>query len=172
MNKLRKTILAGAAFALTALVVANVPMASSQDTASPGKRPFARGERMHGGFAGAPLISIALRHKSELNLTAEQVANLEKIKSHYESQVKPIHEQLTANEKELAALMQQSPANLIQVKAKIQEGEKYRSDLRYLRVEALENGRAVLTPQQQEQMKTLVRSRHENFRKHHQGQPS
>ena len=171
MREFRKIILGGAAFALAALVAANVPVASGQDTTSPGKRPFARGERMHGGITGAPLISIALRHKGDLNLTADQVANLEKIKSHYESQVKPTHEQLAANEKELAALTQQSPANLIQIKAKIQEGEKYRSELRYLRVEALENGRAVLAPQQQDQLKSLVRSRHDNFRKH-QGQPS
>jgi Spy/CpxP family protein refolding chaperone len=60
---------------------------------------------------------------------------------------------------------------LIQAKAKIQEGEKYRSELRYLRLEALENARAVLTAQQQDQLKSLVRSRHENFRKH-MGQPS
>jgi hypothetical protein len=56
--------------------------------------------------------------------------------------------------------MQQSPANLIQIKSKIQEAEKYRSELRYLRVEALENGRSVLTSAQQDQLKTLVRSRH------------
>jgi Spy/CpxP family protein refolding chaperone len=171
MNKLRKLILGGAAFALAALAAANVPTASGQDGASPGKRPFARGERMHGGFTGAPLISIALKHKSELNLAADQVANLEKIRNHYNSQVTPLHQQLAAIEKDLATLAQQSPANLIEMKAKIQEGEKYRSDLRYLRIEALENGRAVLTPQQQEQLKTLVRSRHEDFRKQ-QGQSS
>jgi Spy/CpxP family protein refolding chaperone len=61
--------------------------------------------------------------------------------------------------------MEQSPANLIQIKAKIQEGEKYRSELRYLRVEALENGKTVLTSQQQDQLKTLVRSQHERVRK-------
>ena len=129
-----------------------------------------RGDRM-GGFSGAPLISIALKHKTELNLTSDQIVNLEKIKSHYDSQVTPLHQQLTAIEKELATMTQQSPVNLIQIKAKIQEGEKYRSDLRYLRVEALENGRTVLTPQQQDQLKTLARSRHEHFRKR-QGQPS
>jgi Spy/CpxP family protein refolding chaperone len=67
--------------------------------------------------------------------------------------------------------MQQTPANLIQVKTKIQETEKYRSELRYLRLEALENGRSVLSAQQQDQLKTLVRSRNENFRGS-QGQPS
>ena len=126
---------------------------------------------MVGRFGGAPLITIALNHKSELNLTADQVAKLEQIKSHYQAQVTPLSQQLQTIEKDIAGLMQQTPANLIQVKAKIQETEKYRSELRYLRLEALENGRSVLSAQQQDQLKTLVRSRHGNFRGP-QGQPS
>ena len=171
MNRVRKFILGGAAFALAATVVINVPMVSAQEREGPGKRPFARGDRMHGGFAGAPLVSIALKHKTELNLAGDQVANLEKIKNHYESQVTPLQQQLATNEKEIATLSQQSPANLIQIKAKIQESEKYRSELRYMRVEALENGKAVLTAQQQEKLKTLARSGNERFHKQ-QGQPS
>jgi Spy/CpxP family protein refolding chaperone len=163
MNSFRKFILGSAVLALAAGPI-NL-LAAQDSTTGPAKRPFARGERMHGGFVGAPLISIALRHKSDLNLSADQVANLEKIKEHYQSQVTPLQQQLTANEKEIATLAQESPANLIQIKAKIQEGEKYRSDLRYLRIEALENGKAVLTPQQQEQLKTLVQSQHQRFRK-------
>lgn len=169
MNRFSKLVLGGAVLALAAgpLTVARV---TAQDAATE-KKPFARGERMHGGFAGAPLISIALRHKSELSLSADQVAELEKIKEHYQSQITPVREQLLANEKEIAALMQQSPADLIQVKAKIQEGEKYRSELRYLRVEALENGRSLLTAEQQDQLKALVHSRRGSFRGAH-GQPS
>ncbi|MGH7794269.1 MAG: Spy/CpxP family protein refolding chaperone [Candidatus Binatia bacterium] len=171
MNQFRKIVLGGAALALAAVVVGNVPMASGQDGAASGKKSFTRGERMHRGVRGAPLISIALKHQSELNLTGDQVTNLEKITSHYQSQVTPVHQQLTAIEKEIGALMQQSPANLIQIKAKIQEAEKHRSELRYLRVEALENGRAVLSSAQQDQLKSLVRSRHGQFRKP-QGQSS
>ena len=171
MNRVRKFILGGAAFALAATVVTNVPMVSAQEREGPGKRPTARADRMHGGFAGAPLVSIALKHKTELNLTGDQVTNLEKIKNHYQSQVTPVQQQLTTIEKEIATLSQQSPANLIQIKAKIQEGEKYRSELRYMRVEALENGKVVLTAQQQEKVKTLARSGNEHFRKQ-QGQPS
>jgi Spy/CpxP family protein refolding chaperone len=169
MNKVRKLIIGTTLFAMSALAVFNTPMAAAQE--GPGKKPFTRGDRMLGGFAGAPLISIALKHKSELNLTSEQVANLEKIRTHYQSQVTPPQQQLTAIEKEIATLTQQTPANLIQIKAKIQEAEKYRSDLRYLRVEALENGRSVLTAQQQDQLKSLVRSTHDQFRKQ-PGQPS
>jgi Spy/CpxP family protein refolding chaperone len=171
MNRIRKFTTAGAAFALAATVAVHVPGVLAQEGAPPAKRPAVRGERMHAGFAGAPLISIALKHKAELKLGADQVAHLEKIKSHYDSQITPLQAQLTTIEKEIATLMQQSPANLIQVKSKIQEGEKYRSELRYLRMEAIENGKAVLSAQQQDQLKSLVRARHENFRKH-LGQPS
>jgi Spy/CpxP family protein refolding chaperone len=146
-------------------------MASGQDSTETAKPRFHRGERMHRGLGGAPLISIALKHQSELNLTSDQVANLEKIKNHYQSQVTPVLQQLTDNEKEIRALMQESPAQLIQIKKRIQESEKHRSELRYLRLEALENGRSVLTAAQQEQLKTLARSRRGHLRKP-QGQPS
>lgn len=165
MSRIRKFTLAGAAFAVAAMMAANVPPVSGQDGAVAGKKHFGRGARMHGGLAGAPLITIALKHKSELNLTGEQTANLEKIRNHYQSQVAPLHQHLAAIEKDVAAMAQQSPANLIQIKTKIQESEKYRSELRYLRIEALENGRSVLTAEQQDQLKTLVRSRFERFRK-------
>lgn len=170
MNQFRKIVLGGAALALAAVVVGNIPIASGQEGERAGKKHFARGERMHGG-GGAPLIGIALKHQSELNLTADQVANLEKIKDHYQSQVTPLHQQLIALNKETRVLVQESPANLIEIKAKIQEEEKLRSELRYLRIEALENGRSVLTTAQQDQLITLVRSRHGHFRKP-QGQAS
>jgi len=171
MKKIRKFILGSAFAVLAAGALVTAPLAAGPETTQQTKRPFARGDRMAGRFGGAPLITIALNHKSELNLTADQVAKLEQIKSHYQAQVTPLSQQLQTIDKDIAGLMQQTPANLIQVKAKIQETEKYRSELRYLRLEALENGRSVLSAQQQDQLKTLVRSRHGNFRGP-QGQPS
>lgn len=171
MKKIRKFIL-GSAFAVLATgALVTAPLAAGPETAQPTKRPFAHGDRMFGPFGGAPLITIALNHKSELNLTTDQVAKLEQIKSHYQAQVTPLSQQLQTIDKDIAGLMQQTPANLIQVKTKIQETEKYRSELRYLRLEALEYGRSVLSAQQQDQLKTLVRSRHGNFHGS-QGQPS
>ena len=170
MNKLTGFILGGAALATVALVSA--PMAATPDGSAPGGRPFAHRGPMGGGFGGgAPLVNIALQHKSELNLATDQVANLEKIKSHYQSQVTPLHQQIQTIEKEIASLSQQSPADLIQIKSKLQNAEKYRTELRYLQVETMENGRSVLSAQQRDQLKTLVSSRHENFRKM-QKQPS
>jgi Spy/CpxP family protein refolding chaperone len=166
MNKLTGFIFGGAALATIALVSA--PMAAAPEGGGPRGGSFAHRGHMAGGFAGgAPLISIALKHKTELNLATDQVANLEKIKSHYESQVTPLRQQVQTIEKEIANLAQQTPANLIQIKSKLQEAEKFRSELRYLQLEAMENGRTVLTAQQRDQLKTLIGSRQENFRQMH-----
>ncbi len=171
MNNVRKFIVVTAAFSLLAVAWVRTPMAASPDATGPEKGRFAHGARIGGGFAGAPLITIALNHKSELNLTSDQVSKLENIRTHYQSQGAPTQQQLTSIEKEIASLMQQTPANLVQIKSKIQDAEKYRSELRYLPIEALENGRSALNQQQQDQLKTLIRSRHGNFRGS-QGQPS
>ena len=172
MNKVKSLIIGSAVFAMSAAALVGAPMAAAPDGAGADNRPFAHGGRMRGGFGGgAPLISIALNHKTELNLTGDQIGNLEKIRTSYQNQATPLHQQVRSIEKEIASLMQQTPANLIQVKTKIQESEKLRSELRYLRVEALENGKSVLTQQQRDQLRTLVRSKLEQFRGRH-GQPS
>lgn len=159
MNRVRKLVLASAVFAISGLVFVNAPMGASSDTTKPAKPGFSRGRHMGPGFfGGAPLITIALNHKSELNLTADQVANLEKIRTNYQNQAAPAQQQLSSIEKEIRGLMQQTPANLIDIKSKLEQAEKYRTELRYLRIEALENGRSVLSDQQKEQLKTLVRS--------------
>ncbi|HZA55817.1 MAG TPA: Spy/CpxP family protein refolding chaperone [Candidatus Udaeobacter sp.] len=121
--------------------------------------------------AEAPLISIALKHQTELKLTPDQVSTLEKVRTQYQNQTTPIQEQLRSIEGEISGLLQESPANLIQVKLKIEQAEKLRSELRYLRVEALENGRTVLTAEQKDQLKNLFASMRHNFRKSH-GQAS
>jgi Spy/CpxP family protein refolding chaperone len=119
----------------------------------------------------APWISIALRHQKELSLNPDQVINLEKIRTLYRDQSAPIQEQLRATESEITGVLQETPANLIQAKLKIEQAEKLRSQLRYLRAEALENGKSILTAQQRDQLKNLVSSRHPGFKKP-QGQPS
>jgi Spy/CpxP family protein refolding chaperone len=129
--------------------------------------------RIHRRFGHeAPLISIALKYKSELKLSADQVTNLEQIRTNYQNQAKPIQEQLGGIENEIATLLQESPANLITVKAKIEDAEKLRSELRYLRIEALENGKSLLTAEQRDQLKNLLTAGHRAFRKPQQGQPS
>jgi Spy/CpxP family protein refolding chaperone len=173
MKKFHAFVVGGAIMTMAATAALSTPMAAAEGPAA-GKGRFSQGPGMHrmmGG--GAPLISIALKHQAELNLSPEQVANLEKIKTHYQDQTAPLSQQLAPLEREIASLLQQTPANLVQVKMKIEQSEKLRSELRYLRVEALENGKSVLSAQQRDQLKTLLSSMHRGFRRQQsQNQPS
>src|SRR5437870_339720 len=165
MNQRFRTLIVGGAvvaFSAAAVVFAPTNYVSAQTT---NQQTNPRPGMHRWGGAGAPLISLALRYKTELNLSADQVANLEKIRSNYQAQITPVVQQLQANEKQIRTLEQQSPANLVQIKSLIQQTEPLRSELRYLRVEALENGKSVLSTQQRDQLKSLLASMHQNFRK-------
>jgi Spy/CpxP family protein refolding chaperone len=160
----------GGAFAMaTALALPIALHADGEASGQFGRRH--RPDAHHMFTGGAPIISIALKHQNELKLTADQVASLEKTRTHYQSQTAPLHEKLKAVESELAKLMQETPANLIQAKVQIQEAEKIRSELRYLRVEALENGKMILTAEQRDQLKNMFMSRRGEHRRS-QGQSS
>jgi Spy/CpxP family protein refolding chaperone len=166
MKKVRSFIVGSAILTVATGAVISSPLATFAQNESASKGAFAHRARMHRmSGAGAPLISIALKHRAELNLSNEQVANLEKIRTHYQSQTAPVQQELRGIEREIADLRQQSPANLIQIRLKIEQAEKLRSELRYLREEALENGKSILTAQQKDQLKTLVASGHRGFRK-------
>ncbi|MBM4261634.1 MAG: hypothetical protein FJ143_07160 [Deltaproteobacteria bacterium] len=155
-NKVTVLALGGAIAVLSAASLHAVA-----DDRGPGRMAH-RAQFQPGNHVGgdAPWISIALRHKSELNLTNDQVANLEKIKTNFQNQVGPIAQQLKAVEGELRAILDASPANLVLARTKIDQAEKLRSDLRYLRVESIENGKSVLTSAQRDQLKTLFAARH------------
>ena len=163
-------IFGSAALALSMISTTSLtlPAYGQAGTGEPGSGR-ARIHRMWG--AEAPWISIALRHQKELSLSSDQVANLEKIRTLFRDQSTPVQEQLRATESEITGVLQETPANLIQAKLKIEQAEKLRSQLRYLRVEALENGKSVLTAQQRDQLKSLVSASHPGFKKP-QGQAS
>jgi Spy/CpxP family protein refolding chaperone len=166
MNPLKLWLLAGAV--LTAAVAS--PMLLRADGEGHGRFGRRAGaHQMLGG--GAPIVSLALKYQAELKLTPDQVGSLEKTRTHYQGQITPLHQQLKAVESEISKLMQETPANLVQLKLKIQETEKLRADLRYLRVEALENGKSILTAQQRDQLKSLLTAHH-GERLRHQKQAS
>ena len=150
-----------AVLALAALALPMLLHANAERQGRFGGRPGMH--RMMGG--GAPIISLALKHKDELKLTSDQIANLEKTRTHYQEQIGPLHQKLKTLESEIFELMQETPADLIRIKAKIQESETLRSELRYQRIEALENGKSILTTEQREQLKSLLVSHHRDNRR-------
>ena len=159
MKKIQNFVLTAAVLSLSALLTFIFPMWTHAQDRADSSGGFARRPGMHFMFGGgAPLIGAALRHKTELALTQDQIATLEKVRADHRDQTTPIREQLRAVEGEIRSLTEETPANLIQIKTKIGEAEKLRSALRYLSVEALENGKSVLTAAQRDQLKGLTDS--------------
>lgn len=151
-----------------------VPVGFSLAENKPGvdRMAFARGEGAHRGIRSeAPWISIMLRHQTELNLTAEQVTTLEKMRSDFQQQSGPKQEELKDTEAEIARLLREDAVDLAQVRAKIEEAEKLRAQFRYLRIEALEAGKSVLTSEQRDKLENLASSARGRFRRP-QGQAS
>ncbi len=113
MNRIQTFLFGGAVLALSTFTVAFSRTAVYADAQAGNSGTFTQRPGMHRMFgAEAPLISIALKHQTELNLTGDQVATLEKIRTQYQSQTTPIVEQLRSVEGEIRSLLQQSPANL------------------------------------------------------------
>ncbi|HXG51666.1 MAG TPA: Spy/CpxP family protein refolding chaperone [candidate division Zixibacteria bacterium] len=151
--------LSAAAAGLIVLSLSHAGSAAPAGEEGPGKGWGEAGRRKQALLAArAPWVTIALEHRNELDLTGDQVAELEKIRSQHRAQTAPLVRQLREVEEQIAVLLQESPVNLIQTKLKIAEAEKLRSELRYLRIEALENGRSVLTPEQRERLEKLFAS--------------
>lgn len=146
--------------------IGSLPASADEAAAKGGERPAGRAHQSHRVMGPeAPWISIMLRHRSELSLTSEQVATLEKLRSGFQQQVAPTQEDLRNTESEIARLLQEPTADLAQVRSKIEEAEKLRSEFRYLRIEALEKGKAALTAEQRDALKTLTLSGHGRLRK-------
>jgi Spy/CpxP family protein refolding chaperone len=97
-----------------------------------------------------PLISIILSHRAELGLSAAQVGALERLRTEYQK------EAIRAAETDLRALLAADPVDVARVEARIREIEKRRADLRVARVRAIEQGRAQLTADQREKLRTLL----------------
>ena len=167
MNRTLGTlVLAGTVAGLSAFSLAAAPMIGTADAQAPAQQPTHPRPGMHRHFGGGfPLISFALKHQQELNLSADQAANLEKIRSDFQAQATPIAQQLRGIEQQIRTALEQTPANLPQVQQLISQAEPLRSNLRYLRIQALENGKTVLSPSQRDQLKSLLSTMHQNFRK-------
>ena len=103
-----------------------------------------------------PLISIILRHRAELGLAAAQVGALERLRTEYQKEAIRAEADVRIAETDLRALLAADPVDVARVEARIREIEKRRADLRVARVRAIEQGRAQLTADQREKLRTLL----------------
>jgi Spy/CpxP family protein refolding chaperone len=112
--------------------------------------------RMMGGPADRPLITIMLHHRTELGLSADQVSRLETLRSDFAREAIRRDADIRIAELDLAALLEQDPADLAKVETKVREAAQLRADLRMARLRAVEQGKAVLTPEQRTRLQTML----------------
>ena len=103
-----------------------------------------------------PLITFILDHREQLALTPEQATRLETLRQEFTRESIRRDADLRIAEMDLTALLGQSPLDQAKVEAKIRELEKLRADLRIARIRTLEQGRAVLTPEQRTKLQALL----------------
>jgi len=106
--------------------------------------------------AERPLITIMLHHRTELGLTPEQVSRLEALRGEFAREAIRREADLRIAELDLAGLLAQEPLEMARVEAKVREAAQLQADLRIARLRTLEQGKAVLTPEQRARLGSLL----------------
>jgi Spy/CpxP family protein refolding chaperone len=113
-------------------------------------------ERMMGDPTERPLITMMLHHRAELGLSADQVSRLETLRADFTREAIRRGADIRIAELDLATLLEQEPVDLTKVEAKVREVSQLRADLRIARLRAVEQGKAVLTPEQRTRLQAML----------------
>ncbi|MGH7433918.1 MAG: Spy/CpxP family protein refolding chaperone [Candidatus Methylomirabilales bacterium] len=109
----------------------------------------------HGDVAERASISFMLQSRETLNLTAEQVQKLEAIRSDFRKAAIKRSGDLELAELELEELRKKEPVELAKVEAQVKRIEALRAEQRLSRIKAIEEGKALLSPEQRKKVETL-----------------
>ena len=102
----------------------------------------------HGSTSDRPWITVMLDHREELGLSAEQIGRLLTLRDGFTKEARKKDDALEKVERELDQLLGPGPVELSAVEAKLKQAEAIRTDLRLSRIKVIEEGKAVLTPEQ------------------------
>jgi hypothetical protein len=100
-------------------------------------------------------ISLMLRNRERLGLTAEQVKHLEQVRNDFAKESIRNEASLRIAELDLASLLEAQPVDMPRVEAKIRDIERIRADLRIARVRSIEKGKAQLSAEQRRKLQEL-----------------
>ena len=106
-----------------------------------------------------PMISLILKYKDYLRLTAEQVAKLEQLRDNYQRQSIRTDADSRIIDLDITTLLDKPNVEVPKVEQKIREVEKLRADLRIARVRAIEQAKALLTAEQRKKFYETLESR-------------
>jgi len=122
--------------------------------------PGQRGPAMTGpgpvSPAERPLISIMLQRRADLGLTPEQVTRLEGLRDGFAREAIRRDADLRIAELDLQALLDQDPLDMAKVETKVREVAQLRADLRIARLRTIEQGKALLTPEQKARLLAVL----------------
>jgi hypothetical protein len=100
-------------------------------------------------------ISLMLRNRERLGLTADQVKQLEQLRSDFAKESIRSEANLRIAEMDLTSLLEMQPVEMTKAEAKIREIERIRGDLRIARIRSIERGKAQLTAEQRRKLQEL-----------------
>ena len=97
-----------------------------------------------------------LRYHEELNLLPDQVHNLETLRDEYQREVIRYDADIRIAEMDLQKLLRADSVRLEQLKAKLQEIEHLKAELRFARLRTIQRGKALLSPEQDGKLEALL----------------
>lgn len=174
-----KAIIASGLSIAIGLAAATAPAAASQQERSEASAGSMSG-MMHGPAAGGmrgmpmmmhgmpmdarneaaglerPILSLALKNRTELGLSAEQEKSLQEFVDRFGKEADRSRREIGAAERELAVLLKEETVDLSQVDTRVRAIEKLRADLRFSRIQTIAEGRTVLTPEQRTKLDQLA----------------
>jgi hypothetical protein len=106
--------------------------------------------------ADRPLITFMLNRRDALGLSPEQVQSLETLRADFERQAIRQEADIRIGEIDLGTLLKGNVVDMAQVEAKLGEVERSRVELRLARIRTIEEGKAVLSPEQREKLEALL----------------
>jgi Spy/CpxP family protein refolding chaperone len=121
---------------------------------------FHRDHHRHGRL----LFGFVMRHRQELGLTPAQLESFQKLATDYRRDAIKRQADMKLARVDLGAMLRPDQANpgkavdMTQAEAKVREIERARGDMMLSRLRAMEQGKALLTPEQRAKLVTL---RHE-----------
>jgi len=102
------------------------------------------------------LITIMLHHRGELGLTPDQVSRLETLRDEFAREAIRREADIRIAELDLGALLAADPVDLPRVEAKVRELAQLQAELRIARLRTIEQGKAVLTPEQRSRLQAML----------------
>jgi len=114
----------------------------------------------HFGSMGAreegPPISMIIRNREKLDLSSDQVKNLERLRKDFEKQSIRKDADIRVAKLDLHALLDTQPVDMKKVEAKVHEIERLRADLQFARIRAAQKTKEQLSLEQRQKLNELL----------------